>query len=67
MLILFGGAYYYPQGGAEDFICSNGELAILEDLGNKLLEDDYLHYSEVDWWHVFDTTKNCIVSEGHRW
>lgn len=67
MLILFGGDLDCPKGGANDFVCSSGDLIMLEELGGKLLNGKYLHYSEVDWWHIFDTTKGIIVSDGCCW
>ena len=54
------GQYYYPAGGAHDFIMSDDNPKGLENYAKEQIEKEL-----VDWWHIYDSVEQKII-EGNE-
>ena len=55
---LFGNDTYYSVGGMADFIASSDSRSDLIERANEIEST-----GKIDWWHVFDSREDKIVSE----
>lgn len=58
--LLFGGAGYYPSGGAYDLIKDYTILGAAKKRGKKMIQDNMIIPS-CDWAHVLDTDTKEII------
>jgi len=58
--ILFGSnEFYYAKGGANDFLGAGNNI---DDLVASDVLKEKGEYSDICWWHVFDTKSGTIVA-----
>jgi hypothetical protein len=71
--LVFGGDYYYPCGGWEDFQDSFDSFEEAQNLARKLIEGEevnthgYIYYSSIcEWAHIVDAATSMKLESFHK-
>lgn len=59
--LVFGGAEYYPCGGADDLKGRFDDLDAALELCGELRKTDEWNWSPCDWVHIYDVQENKTI------
>ena len=54
--LLFQGDFFYPNGGAHDFIMSDDNINSLANYAKEMMEKEL-----IDWWHIYDSEAQKVA------